>query len=249
MKSILQLKNLSLSLDGKKILDDLNIDFWEGHVHAVVGPNGAGKSTLAYALMGLDGYRGKVEGEMIFDGETINSLRVDERAARGISLSWQEPARFEGLTVEKFLWASAREKSDEVIREALQRVSLDPGAYLSRAVDRTLSGGERKKIELASLLVMRPRLIMLDEPDSGIDVTSLQNIFDAIKFFKAFKSTVILITHSPAVLAQAEHAFLLCCGQLIDKGGVEKINHYFKEKCIPCDHQNVPDPKPTGGEG
>ncbi len=249
MKSILQLKNLNLSLDGKKILDDLNIDFWEGHVHAVVGPNGAGKSTLAYALMGLDGYRGKVEGEMIFDGETINSLRVDERAARGISLSWQEPARFEGLTVEKFLWAAAREKSDEVIREALQKVSLEPDDYLGRAVDRTLSGGERKKIELASLLVMRPRLIMLDEPDSGIDVTSLQNIFDAIKFFKTFKSTVILITHSPAVLVQAEHAFLLCCGRLIDKGGVEKINLYFKEKCIPCDHQNVPDLKPTGGEG
>jgi Fe-S cluster assembly ATP-binding protein len=90
--AVLEVKNLSLTLDGKRILNDLSIDFWEGHVHAVVGPNGAGKSTLAFTIMGLAGYR-DVEGEVIFEGESLLDLNVDERARRGITLAWQEPAR------------------------------------------------------------------------------------------------------------------------------------------------------------
>jgi Fe-S cluster assembly ATP-binding protein len=243
---ILEIKNLNLTLNGKKILDGLNIDFWEGHIHAVVGPNGAGKSTLASTIMGLEGYK-SIEGDIIFQGESIKDLNIDQRAKKGLTLAWQEPARYEGLKVKEFLLACAKEKSKENIKAALQRTGLTPDDYLNRAVDKTLSGGERKKLELSSILVMRPQLVMLDEPDSGIDVESLERIFDAIKLLKSQKSTVILITHSLAVLKQSEHAFLMCCGKIIEKGSVEKMSRYFEDKCIPCDHKNEPEPR-EGGE-
>lgn len=236
---ILEVKNLSMTLGDKRILNDLSIDFWEGHVHAIVGPNGAGKSTLASTIMGLQGYR-DFEGDITLDGESISLLKVDGRAQKGISLGWQEPARFEGLSVKSFLKASSKNVSDDMINEAMSFVGLNPEEYLDRKVDKTLSGGERKRIELASLLIMQPKIVLLDEPDSGIDVEALDRIFDAIQLLKQRGATVILITHSIAVLKQAEHAFLMCHGAIVDKGGVGKIIKYFENKCIPCGHKNVP---------
>ncbi|MFW5862596.1 MAG: ABC transporter ATP-binding protein [Spirochaetota bacterium] len=238
--SILNIENLSLSLGEKPILNNLNIDFWKGHIHAIIGPNGAGKSTLAFTIMGLIGYR-DFNGDIRMDGKSIRDMSVDERARMGISLGWQEPARFEGLTVRNYLKASTRQNQNDNLEEALNMVGLDPDSYLSRSVDKTLSGGERKRIELASLIVMQPRLVLLDEPDSGIDVEALERIFDAIKILKDKGSTIILITHSLAVLNQAEHAFLMCCGELVDKGSIDKVKVYFENKCIPCNHKNVPD--------
>ncbi len=236
---ILTIKNLTLSLGGKKILDNLNIDLWEGHIHAIVGPNGAGKSTTAFTIMGLEGFR-DFEGDILFDGHSIKKMSIDERARLGITLAWQEPARFEGFKVRSFIKASAKDKSEASIRDALEKVGIDPDEYLGRSIDKTLSGGERKKIELASILAMKPRLVMLDEPDSGIDIASLQKIFDAIKYFKDYGATVILITHSLEVLKHAEHAFLLCNGSVFDKGDVASISAYFHDKCIPCKHKNDP---------
>jgi Fe-S cluster assembly ATP-binding protein len=109
-------------------------------------------------------------------------------------------------------------------------------------VDRTLSGGERKRIELASILTMEPRVVLMDEPDSGIDVEALERIFDALRLLKLRGATVVLITHSLAVLKQSEHAFLICHGRLLDKGPVEKIERYFQNKCLPCPHPNAPAP-------
>lgn len=234
---ILKTKNLSIEFNGKKILDDINIDLWEGHIHAIVGPNGAGKSTLAYAIMGLEGYR-NITGDIFFQGESIKDLKIDERARKGMTLGWQEPARYEGLTVEKFIKAA---KEDKNAKEALRKVGLNPSQYLNRAVDKTLSGGERKKIELASILALKPKLVLLDEPDSGIDVASLRNIFEAIKILKDNGSTVILITHSLEVLKHAEHAFLMCCGRIVDQGKTEKIRKYFEKRCVPCTHENIPE--------
>ncbi|MBD3179830.1 MAG: ATP-binding cassette domain-containing protein [Candidatus Latescibacteria bacterium] len=237
---ILEIRNITLKLDGSKILDDLSIDFWEGHVHAVVGPNGAGKTTLANTIMGLEGYR-NISGDIILEGESIRNLSVDERARRGITLGWQEPARFEGLPLRDYISASSRNPKPGDIEDLLTRVGLSPSDYLDRAVDRTLSGGERKKIELASILAMKPEIAILDEPDSGIDVESLEKIFDAVRILKKQGTTVLLITHSQTVLKQAEHAFLLCCGRLQKKGVVSEIEQYFGDKCIPCDHKNNPD--------
>jgi Fe-S cluster assembly ATP-binding protein len=107
-------------------------------------------------------------------------------------------------------------------------------------VDKTLSGGERKRIELASILAMQPRVVLMDEPDSGIDVEALDKIFDALRLLKARGATVVLITHSLAVLRQAEHAFLMCSGRLLDKGSIEKVQQYFQNKCLACAHPNEP---------
>ena len=235
---VLDIHDLRLELNGKQILDSLDIDFWEGHVHAVVGPNGAGKSTLAATIMGLYGYR-EATGEILLGGESITGMDVSERAKRGITLAWQEPARYEGLTVSGFIKAGARDKSEAAMRDCLQKVGLDPDLYAHRAVDKTLSGGERKKVELASIIGVKPRVAILDELDSGIDVESLQNIFAAVHALKAEGSTVVLITHSLEVLNQADHAFLLCNGKVVDKGPIARIRQYFEGRCMPCDHKNL----------
>jgi len=237
--TILSIKDMTLQLNGKPILDKLSIDFWKGHIHAVVGPNGAGKSTLASTIMGLDGYR-DFEGELIFESDSLKNADIDERARRGITMAWQEPARFEGLKVKDFILAAAKEKNGDTVKSTLDEVGLDPDVYSVRAVDKTLSGGERKKVELASILAMRPKVALLDEPDSGIDIESINRIFEAVHLLKKNGTTVILITHSLAVLDQAEHAFLMCDGRMIDKGSVDKIKRYFEEKCLPCDHKNIP---------
>jgi len=236
---ILELENVTLLLDGKTILNGISLDVWEGHIHAIVGPNGAGKTTLAAVIMGLKGYE-QYGGIIRFAGQDLRGMSVSARAQTGITMGWQEPARFEGLTVEKFIEASGRDGQDPAT--ILGQVGLSPDMYLHRAVDRTLSGGERKKVELASILAMRPKLVLLDEPDSGIDVASLDNIFGALKYLKENGATVLLITHSEAVLRQAEHAFLMCHGKEIMKGDVEKLLPYFKGECIPCDHKNHPKP-------
>jgi Fe-S cluster assembly ATP-binding protein len=237
---ILEIKNLGLSAGEKKILHNVSMDFEEGNVHAIVGPNGAGKSTIAFTIMGLEGYT-DIQGDIIFKGENINDLDIYERAHRGITLAWQEPARYEGLTLEKFLKAAAKDKKIESIENALSLVGLDPDEYLTRAVDKTLSGGERKKIEVASIVVMEPELVLLDEPDSGIDIESIEKIFDIIRVLKGKGTTVVLITHSMAVLKQAQNAFLLCNGEVVDRGSAQRICNYFEEKCIPCDHKNIPE--------
>lgn len=238
-KPILETKNVVLELGERRILDHLSIGCARGAVHAVVGPNGAGKSTLANAIMGLSGYT-ELEGDIVFEGESLKGLSVDQRARRGLTLAWQEPARYEGLSVESFIGAGAADKSREKIETALEQVGLEPGEYLGRAVDRTVSGGERKRIELASILAMDPKLVIMDEPDSGIDVDALNKIFAAIESLKKKGTTVLLITHSSTVLAQAEYASLLCCGMLIEEGSVDKIVPYFGKKCMPCDHKNAP---------
>jgi Fe-S cluster assembly ATP-binding protein len=238
--ALLEVKDLSFKVESARILDSLNLEFWEGYVHAVVGPNGAGKSTLANVIMGLPDYR-NISGEILFEGRSIKALSIDQRARLGITLAWQEPARFEGLTVGRFILAAARTKTDEEVDRVLELVGLAPARYRSRALDKTLSGGERKRIELASILAMKPRLVMLDEPDSGVDIEAIELIFSAIARLKEEGATVLLITHSPAVLEKADHAFLICCGTLMEKGETAKILKYFSGKCLPCPHANAPD--------
>jgi len=238
--NLLEIKNITLLKEGRPILNNLSMEIWNGHVHAIIGPNGAGKSTLANTIMGLSGYR-DFEGDILFNGESIKDFSVDERARKGITLLFQEPARFEGLSVSLFILAGAKEKSQEIVEEALRKVGLIPENYAKRAVDKTLSGGERKRIELASIYAMKPRLVLMDEPDSGVDIDSVKYIFGIIKDLKQTGSTVILITHSPEVLKRADHAFLICAGTLVDKGEVSRMFDYFSGKCIPCPHKGQPD--------
>lgn len=237
--NVLTVRSLSKAFGGVHAVNDVSFEIAQGEFLAMIGPNGAGKSTLASTIIGLAGFR-KIQGDILFQGTSITVLSVDERARLGITMAWQEPARFEGLTVRQFIRAGAKDKTNARIEFALDQVGLEPSKYLSRAVDKTLSGGERKRIELASILAMEPKLVLMDEPDSGIDVEALEKIFEANRTLKANGATVIQITHSLAVLRQSEHAFLMCCGKVIDKGEVGKIAGYFEKKCLPCDHVNVP---------
>ncbi|MEO2082759.1 MAG: ATP-binding cassette domain-containing protein, partial [Desulfurobacteriaceae bacterium] len=171
MVPILTINDVKLSIDGKPILKGVNLIVNEGEIHAILGPNGAGKSTLAALLMGINDLKAPDEGELIFRDKLLNGLSIYERAKLGLTLAWQEPARFEGITVEEYLRLSGRNNPDLNVEECLTLVGLDC-SYLFRFVDDTLSGGERKRVELASILAMRPKLAILDEPDSGIDFAS-----------------------------------------------------------------------------
>jgi len=237
--AILSLRDVSLVKGGKQILKDITLDVWEGYVHALVGPNGAGKSTLAASIMGIPGYR-EISGDILFEGTSIKTLRIDERARLGITLAWQEPARFEGIPVFEYIRFSAKRKTAEEVRRALELLGLDPDRCARRKVDTTLSGGERKRIELAAIVAMEPKLVLLDEPDSGVDIEAVDRIFTMIRLLKEKGTTVMLITHSAEVLKQADHAFLLCNGSLVKKGETAKILPYFSGQCYPCVHPNEP---------
>ena len=166
--ALLEIRDLEYQPDARPIIRRLTMTVAGGEIHALLGTNGTGKSTLAYLIMGCERYRPSA-GCILFAGEPIDSLPVHERARRGIALAWQEPARFEGLSVRQYL---DLHQSGIDPAPFLEQVGLNPLLYLDRQVDRTLSGGERKRIELASVLALRPRLAILDEPDSGIDMLS-----------------------------------------------------------------------------
>ncbi|MFP4026170.1 MAG: ABC transporter ATP-binding protein [Candidatus Brocadiia bacterium] len=234
---LLEVRNLWYSVEDTKILRGLNLSVERNSVHAVVGPNGAGKSTLSYAIMGLPGYQPD-SGAIVFGGKDLAGVPVDERARLGMSLAWQEPARFEGISVRDFLSVGADEDGEERLREALASVALDPDNYLDRDVDTGLSGGERKRVEVASIIVMRPKLMILDEPDSGIDVEALNAIFELLDTGSDEGTTVLLVTHSREVLSHADVATLMCCGKDVDNGTSEEIAAYFATKCIPCEIHN-----------
>jgi len=208
----------------------------------LIGPNGCGKSSLAYVLMGLDKYQPE-NGKIIFKEEDITDLSPDKRAQRGITLAWQEPARFEGISVKQFLSLGRQSRRGKVTGKeldwALEKVALVPDKYLNRTIDETLSGGERKRIELASILLMEPEVVIMDEPDSGVDVVALNNIEDVINHFQDKNTGVILITHSEQMLALADRAGLLCQGRLYKEGSASEISDYFKNECLPCEDEDI----------
>ncbi|MGQ9625974.1 MAG: ATP-binding cassette domain-containing protein [Anaerolineae bacterium] len=231
---MLKVEDLSLKRDGKAILRKISFTMNAGEIYGVLGPNGAGKSTLAYILMGCDGYKPD-EGKIIFKEQDITDLPIWQRARLGITLAWQEEARFEGITVEDYLLLGMKEKDPTEVEEALRRVFLEPKEYLKRKVDRNLSGGERKRIELAAIFAMKPRLAILDEPDSGIDILTLDGIIEFIRSLKEGGTAVLLITHRPEVARVAERATLMCGqGCLLTEGTSEEVIEYFKNECLQC---------------
>lgn len=242
-EAVIRLEELDLWFGEHHILDHITMEFWEGHIHAVVGPNGAGKSTLAQTIMGLPDYRDH-QGKIFHRGREIHMLGIDKRAQKGITLAWQEPARFQGIGVDLFIRSAGKAKGGSADPgEMLSLVGLDPDRYLKRDVDKTLSGGERKRIELASIVAMKPDVVLMDEPDSGVDIEAVHYIFDVMEKLKSWGTTVILITHSAEVLKHSDHAFLLCNGQVVDKGSVDRMTGYFTGHCVPCIHKNHPDPQ------
>ncbi len=233
---MLELKNIKYSKNGNEIIKGINMKFDEGKVYCIVGNNGVGKSTIGYIIMGLSDYRPS-EGKILLDGEDITDLDVTERAKRGITLLWQEPARFEGITVESYLKLNRNIKKEE-IEEALSLVNLDPSKYMRRYVDKKLSGGERKKVELASCVLLKPKYIILDEPDSGIDIMSLDMIVNVINYFKEKGTGVIVITHRKEIALNCGYSYLICAGKVFLEGDSKKIVYYYEKTCDSCGHVN-----------
>jgi Fe-S cluster assembly ATP-binding protein len=214
-----------------RILDGLSLSVEGGEVHALIGTNGTGKSTLASVIMGCEGY-GATSGDVAFDGKSLAGLKVHERARLGITMAWQEPVRFEGITVNQYLLLR-RDSGDPA--QYLELVGMSAQRYEGRMVDRSLSGGERKRIELASLLALQPKLAILDEPDSGIDMLSTQDIINVIAAFKAGGSAVLLITHREEIAAIADRASQLCGGRIVCTGNPAKVaEHYKARHCDVC---------------
>jgi Fe-S cluster assembly ATP-binding protein len=222
--ALLEVNDLSYAVQDSKPLSGVSLTVEPQEIHALLGANGAGKTTLANVIMGCAGYA-PTAGEIRFAGERIDGLPIHERARLGISMAWQEPARFEGLTVADYLGLG---HAGIPRADALRRVGLAPDIYLGRALDKTLSGGERKRIELASLLALRPRLAILDEPDSGIDMLSLREVVDVIKELQAQGAAVLLITHRREIARIAGRASLLCGGRLAMTGGAEAVAERFR---------------------
>jgi Fe-S cluster assembly ATP-binding protein len=211
---ILQVKNVWLRRNEREILHGVNLQVYPGQVHALLGLNGSGKSSLAYTLMGCEGYIPD-SGQILFDGHDLAGLSITDRARLGITLAWQEPARFEGIPIGKYVGLGEKQPSQEHAAAALEAVSLPAKYYGYRSTDKTLSGGERKRVELAAVYAMRPRLAILDEPDSGIDVLTLGEIALLIRRMALEGTAVLLITHRDEIVETADVASLMCAGAVI----------------------------------
>jgi Fe-S cluster assembly ATP-binding protein len=213
------------------VLDGISLAVERGEVHALLGTNGTGKSTLASLVMGREGYR-PASGTIRFDGGIINGLAIHERARLGITMAWQEPVRFEGISVRDYL---ALGKPDREVAAYLRMVGLAPELYLPRMVDKCLSGGERKRVELASVLALGPKLAILDEPDSGIDMLSIADVINVITAFRESGAAVLLITHREEIAKIADRASQLCSGRIICSGSPAKVaEHYKARHCLTC---------------
>jgi Fe-S cluster assembly ATP-binding protein len=245
---ILNTDKISLILEGMQILKELSLSVEANTIHSILGSNAAGKSSLAYVLMGCGGYIPQ-SGKIYFMGEDISHLPLYKRAKMGLTLAWQEPARFEGLIVKDYIAAGMKNKNDKLVEEALQYVLLEPKDYLNRRVDKTLSGGERKRIELASVFAMRPKFAILDEPDSGIDILALDNIVNMIRELKRQGTTVLLITHRGEVSEIADKTSLMCSGFIVKEGKPKEVGKYFRERCVPCPTRIYPSKEDNKTEG
>ncbi len=236
---MLEVKNLHLKMQEKEIIKGISMKFENGKKYGILGTNGAGKSSIAYVLMGREDYS-PTKGDILIDDQSILNLSINERAKLGLTLLWQEPARFTGINIKNYLTLGGRIKaSREEIEEVMEFVKLSPKIYLSRSVDKSLSGGERKRIEMASILLLKPKYAILDEPDSGIDIMSLELINDLMNKITSWGGTVIVITHREEIAKNTDNIYLICDGKILKEGKPSEMISYFKNSCDNCDHTNI----------
>ena len=228
---MLTLKGLSwTSPDGKNVLKDISLTIPDGKLVAITGPNGGGKTTLARVMVGIET---PSEGEIFLDDENITKLDVTERARRGISFAFQQPVRFKGITVKQLIETAAGETlTKEGLCAILQKVGLCAKDYLGREVDSTLSGGEIKRIEIASVLARHTRLSIFDEPEAGIDLWSFQNLIHVFEEMRHdLKGTLVIISHQERILEIADEIIMIADGRIVDRGpGPEMLRKMLAEE-------------------
>ena len=219
---MLELKNICFSADGKQILKDINLRIDDAKFIVITGPNGSGKSTLARIISGI---LTPDSGQILLDGEDITALGITERARKGISFAFQQPVRFKGITVRKLIeLASGGNMKESNMCDVLSQVGLCARDYIDREVNSTLSGGEIKRIEIATVLARHTRLTIFDEPEAGIDLWSFSNLIDVFKRMRNnLKGTLIIISHQERILRIADEIVLVADGKVKAKGDPETM--------------------------
>jgi len=213
--AVLEIKDLHVSIGDKEILKGVNLKTGPGEVHAIMGPNGSGKSTLAYTLLGHPKYK-VTQGDILIDGESILGLKANERAKKGLFLGFQYPTEVSGVGFSHFLrtaynsLSKALEGDDrevfitvrefqKYLKENLEKVGLKE-EFLSRYLNEGFSGGEKKRAEVLQMAVLKPKISILDEPDSGLDIDAVQAVAKAISQVAGKDATIIIITHYARIL-------------------------------------------------
>lgn len=206
----------------KSIIDDISFEIKDGELLVITGPNGGGKSTMAKLLMGIE----KADaGKIFLDGKDITSLSVDERAREGIGFAFQQPPRFKGMTVKRLLTLAAGGSLSEInCCELLSSVGLCAREYLDREADNTLSGGEMKRIEIASVLASKHKLCIFDEPEAGIDLWSFSMLVKQFEKIHTEKSqSIIIISHQERIIEMADRIMVIKDGKVAGIGTKEEV--------------------------
>jgi Fe-S cluster assembly ATP-binding protein len=239
---MLSIRNLSASVDGKAILNGLSLELPAGEVHAVMGPNGAGKSTLSYVLTGREGYA-VTGGAVTLDGEDLLALAPAERAARGVFLSFQYPIEIPGVPALTFLRtalnAQRRARGEEevaspaflkLVNEKAEALRIDR-AMLRRALNVGFSGGEKKRMEILQMAVLAPRLAILDETDSGLDIDALRIVAEGVNAMRGPGRSMLVITHYQRLLdhIRPDRVHVLAGGRIVASGGPELAHELERE--------------------
>ena len=219
---MLELRNVSFEVDGKKILNNISLTMEDNRFTVITGPNGGGKSTLAKLIMGIEK---PTEGEILFDGEDITAMSIDERAKRKIGYAFQQPPRFKGMSVRKLLsLAHGKDLDEEICCSYLTDVGLCSKDYLNRDVDASLSGGEVKRIEIASILARDLKLSIFDEPEAGIDLWSFSMLVDQFEKIHSKKDQkLILISHQEKIIKMADRIMVIEDGKIRSIGSKEEM--------------------------
>jgi Fe-S cluster assembly ATP-binding protein len=236
--NLLEVKDLRVEIKGKEVLRGVDLDIPEGELHSLFGPNGCGKSTLIKAIMGFSGYH-VTEGKILFNGEEINDLSIEQRAQKGVGIALQNPPAVPGVTLGKMLDIAS---GGAELKEMPKKMEVD--GFLERDVNLGLSGGEAKRAELAQMVALGPRFAMLDEPESGVDIENVYLVARAIDCIlgrggiceqiniKERKSSGLIITHTGEVLQflNADKGHVMIDGEIRCSGNPHEILKIIREK-------------------
>jgi len=230
MSARIEIEGLKVEVEGKEILTGLDLTVAQGETHALMGPNGSGKSTLAYAIAGHPAYE-VTAGAIRFDGEDVTEMAPNERAAAGLFLAMQYPTEIPGVSLTNFMRTAVNATSEEdmpvrqfmtKLREHMADLKMD-GKFLERNVNEGFSGGEKKRFEILQMAMLKPRIAVLDETDSGLDVDALRIVSEGVNKLRGPDLGVLLITHYTRILnyITPDHVHVMAGGRIVKTGGAD----------------------------